>query len=73
MKLHQSNFTRAAVSMAAVGLGVNTDHVGDVRRLNAGSVKHLLTKIVKLIGENTPLNPDSVVSFLSNEAIRNLG
>ena len=59
--------------MAAVGLGVNTDHVGDVRRLNAGSVKHLLTKIVKLIGENTPLNPDSVVSFLSNEAIRNLG
>ena len=43
--------------MAAVGLGVNTDHVGDVRRLNVGAVEHLLTEIVKLIGENTPLNP----------------
>ena len=58
--------------MAAVGLGVNTDHVGDVRRLNVGAIEHLLTEIVKLIGENTPLNPNGVVSFLSDKAVSDL-
>ena len=59
--------------MAAVGFWVNTDHVGDVRRLNEGAIKHLLTEIVKLIRENTSLDSDGVVGFLSDKAVSNLG
>ena len=59
--------------MTTVGLGVNTDHVGDVRRLNEGAIKHLLTEIVKLIRENTSLDSDGVVGFLSDKAVGNFG
>ena len=59
--------------MAAVGLWVNTDHIGDVRSLNEGAIEHLLTEIIKLIRENTPLDSDGVVGFLSNKAVSNFG
>jgi hypothetical protein len=59
--------------VAAVGLGVNTDHIGDIGSLNEGAIKHLLTEIVKLIRENTPLDSDGVVGFLSDKAVSNLG
>jgi hypothetical protein len=59
--------------VTTVGLGVNTDHVGDIGSLNEGAVKHLLTEIVKLIRENTSLDSDGVVGFLSDKAVGNFG
>lgn len=73
MRLSQEINTGIAISMATVGLRVNTNHIGDVRSLDVSAIEHLLTKIVKLIRENTSLDSHSVIGFLSDKAVSNFG
>jgi hypothetical protein len=55
MRLNGNKETWIAVSVAAVGFGVDADHVGDVRGLNVGAVEHLLPEVVELVGEYSAL------------------
>ena len=55
--------------MAAVGLRVNTNHIGNVWAFDVGPVEHLLTEIVEFVRKDAPLDPDSVVSLLTNKSI----
>jgi hypothetical protein len=55
MRLNSAKNTGVSVSVAAVGFGVDADHVGDVRGLNVGAVEHLLPEVVELVGEYSAL------------------
>ena len=52
--------------MAAVGFRVNTDHIGDVGAFDIDSVEHLLTNIVKFVGEDPSLDSNRIISFLAS-------
>jgi hypothetical protein len=72
MKLHKIHETWVSVSVAAVGLGIDTNHIGDVGTLDVGAVKHLLTQVVEFVREDAPLDPEGVVGLLSNDAVGDL-
>lgn len=59
--------------MAAIGLWVNAYHVGHIRALNVCPIQHLLTDIVKLIGEDAPLYSEGIVGLFSDKAIGHFG
>jgi hypothetical protein len=65
--------TGIAVSVAAVGLGVEPDHVGDVRAFDVDAVEHLLPEVVELVGVDVSLDPDLVVVGLAQQAVGHLG
>jgi hypothetical protein len=58
--------TWIAVTVAAVGFRVNTDHIGDVGAFDIDSVEHLLTNIVKFVGEDPSLDSNRIISFLAS-------
>lgn len=59
--------------MAAVSLGVDSDHIGDVRTLDVGPVEHLLANVVEFVGENAPLDAEGIVGLLSDNSVGHLG
>jgi hypothetical protein len=73
MKLNETNLTRIAISVAAVSFWVNTDHVGNIMAFNICSIEHLLAEIVKFVGEDASLDPDSIIGLLTNKPICHFG
>jgi hypothetical protein len=59
--------------VTAVGFGVNTNHVGNVRALNVGAVQHLLSDVVEFVGDDASLDPQRIVGLLSDDAIGDFG
>lgn len=59
--------------MAAVGLRVDTDHVGDVRALDKAAVEQVLPQVVKFIGEDSALYSNGVVGILADDSIGDFG
>lgn len=59
--------------MAAVSLGVDTDHVGDIRTFDIASVEQVLPQIVKFVGKDPALDSDGIVSGLADESVRHFG
>jgi hypothetical protein len=73
MRLNGNKETWIAVSVAAVGFGVDADHVGDVGSLDVGAVEHLLPEVVELVGENAPLDSKGLIVLLPDDAVGHLG
>ncbi len=59
--------------MAAVGLGVNADHIGHIRAFNISAIEHLLPDVVELVGKDAPLNSQGIIGLLSDNAISDFG
>jgi hypothetical protein len=58
--------------MTAVSFGVYTDHIGHIRTFNVGSIEHLLTDVIKLVGEDASLNSQGIIIMLANKLVHNL-
>ena len=71
-KLNCFKSTWISVAVAAVSLWINSDHIGNVGTFNIHFVEHLLTNVVKFIGENSTLNPNGIVSRLANKTVSHL-
>jgi hypothetical protein len=61
--------TWVSIAVAAVGFGINSDQVGNVRTLDVGPVEEVLPKIVEFVGEDASLHSDGVISRLTNDGI----
>jgi hypothetical protein len=66
MRLLYQKCTWIAVTVAAVSFRVNTDHIGDVGAFDIDSVEHLLTNVVKFVGEDPSLDSNRIISFLAS-------
>ncbi len=56
MRLHRETLTRVSITVAAIGFGVNTNQIGNIRAFNIDAIKHLLTNVVEFIGEDSTLD-----------------
>lgn len=59
--------------MTAIGLGVDADHVGDVRALDKAAVEEMLPQVVEFIGEDPALYSNGVVGILADDSIGDFG
>lgn len=59
--------------MAVIGLGVNSNHVGDIWTLNKASVEKMLPQVVKFVGHDSATDSEGIVSFFSYDSIGHLG
>lgn len=66
MRLHHETRTWVSVTVAAISLGVNTNHIGNIGAFDIDAVEHLLTDVVEFIGEDSALDTKCLVRLLSN-------
>lgn len=55
--------------MAAVDLWVDSNHVGDIWRLDEDLVEYLLSGVVELVGEDPSFQTKSVVIIFTNNIV----
>ena len=70
-KLIQIKYTWISVAVSAVSLWINSDHIGNVGTFNIHFVEHLLTNVVKFIGEDPSINSNSVIGLFANNSVGN--
>ncbi len=59
--------------MTGVDLGIYTKHVGDIGVFNKPSIEDLLSQVVELIGIDSSLDSDGVVSLFANHSVEHFG
>ncbi len=71
MRLHHETRTWVSVTVATISFRVNTNHIGNIRAFDIDAVKHLLTDVVKFIGEDSALDTKCFVRLLSDNSVSN--
>ena len=61
------------ITMTAIDFGVNTKHACHIRAFDKGTIKHMLSQVVKLVGEDSPGDSNGVVTIFSKDAIEDFG
>lgn len=60
-------------AVAGVHFGVDTEEVGEIRGLYEASIEELLSGIVELIGPDSALEAEGVISGFANDSVNNFG
>ena len=71
MRLHHDTRTWVSITVAAISLWVNTNHIGNIRAFDIDAVKHLLADVVKFIGQDSAMNTKCFVRLLSDKSVSN--
>jgi len=71
MRLYHETRTWVSVTVAAISFRVNTNHIGNIRAFDIDAVKHLLTDVVKFIGEDSALDTKCFIRLLSDNSVSN--
>lgn len=60
-------------TVTRVHLWINTQHVGEVGVIHEPSVKNLLPQVIELVGIDSPLDSDCVISLLADCSVEHFG
>jgi len=59
--------------VTGIDLGIDTEHVGDIGVFYEPSVEDLLSQVIELVGIDSSLDSDGVISLLADDPVEHLG